>query len=464
MNETPNIERHASLSRILTTLGLFVVVALAVGWNSLDYPMVYDDLHVIRHFSGREILGAFAGHWDPDEIETPGFRPLTTLFHHASYHAFGENVVAHRLLLILLFAAFLTTLTWLAARIGAAWGAGVVAGVLCLSTVWSVFHTVWIADGNHTLEAFFMGLAGVGLVKGLESGQGRPFVLSIAFLAAGLLVREESLAAVPVLILVALVRAFDLKSREALKAIVLWTVVVAAVTGAFFVYRKAVIPNAPVPGANWLWWAQSLEKVLHPMGTKAFDTASAVAIVVWRAGFAGLLLLLVVLTWRAARTGAAVPRAWLWAAATFSGCLPSLTIGRQDLYIFASAFASLFVATAVFEVSRAYLWFRPLGILIVAWGVLGGSYASRAMSYNFHPWSLAAIWMNGQLVLGKFDHAPIPYERKWAAAERLAHLGIRSPDKLRRLLPQLSKEAIAAGHREPGPDGTLFVPRLRLNF
>jgi hypothetical protein len=90
-----------SASRILITFGLLLTVALVVGWHSLDYPMVYDDLHLIRHFSGKEIRGAFTGHWDPDEIETPGFRPFTVLFNHARYHAFGENVVAHRVFLLL---------------------------------------------------------------------------------------------------------------------------------------------------------------------------------------------------------------------------------------------------------------------------------------------------------------------------------------------------------------------------
>jgi hypothetical protein len=114
--------------------------------------MVYDDLHLIRHYSGDEIRGAFAGDWDPEHIETSGFRPFTTLFNHARYHVFGENVVGHRLLLLLMFAMFLTMLVWIAGRVGVAWGAALTAAVVCLCTVHSVLHYAWITDGNHILQ------------------------------------------------------------------------------------------------------------------------------------------------------------------------------------------------------------------------------------------------------------------------------------------------------------------------
>src|SRR4051812_34549941 len=85
---------HAAawLNRILTTpwrllisFALFLLVGVALAWPSLAYPMVYDDLHLIRRFSPQELAQVWHSPWDVDGIETPGFRPLTPLFDHARY-------------------------------------------------------------------------------------------------------------------------------------------------------------------------------------------------------------------------------------------------------------------------------------------------------------------------------------------------------------------------------------------
>jgi hypothetical protein len=55
-----------------------LVAGLVVWWPSLGYGWNWDDLHLIRPYSRAEIIGTFHGPWDPDQIETSGFRPMTT--------------------------------------------------------------------------------------------------------------------------------------------------------------------------------------------------------------------------------------------------------------------------------------------------------------------------------------------------------------------------------------------------
>src|SRR4051794_5253817 len=83
--------------RLLIAFGLFLLVGIALAWPSLSYPMVYDDLHLIRRFSPQELAQVWHSPWDVDGIETPGLRPLTPLFDHVRFVLFGENVVTHRL-------------------------------------------------------------------------------------------------------------------------------------------------------------------------------------------------------------------------------------------------------------------------------------------------------------------------------------------------------------------------------
>lgn len=127
----PTAVLHGSLStpwQLLIAFGLFLLIGVALAWPSLTYPMVYDDLHLIRSFSPQELAQVWHSQWDVDGIETPGFRPLTPLFDHARFMLFGENVVAHRLFLVLLFAVYLTIITWIARQCGLFWREAIMGG------------------------------------------------------------------------------------------------------------------------------------------------------------------------------------------------------------------------------------------------------------------------------------------------------------------------------------------------
>src|SRR6266498_3863257 len=92
---------------LLVLLGVFFAIGVAVTLPSLGYPWFHDDLHLVRPYLPSEVASTLAGPWDPDGIETAGYRPLTTAFNAARAALLGDSVVAHRLLEIALVAAFL---------------------------------------------------------------------------------------------------------------------------------------------------------------------------------------------------------------------------------------------------------------------------------------------------------------------------------------------------------------------
>ena len=165
--------------------------------------MVNDDLQMVRTFRFSELAAAWAGTWDPDGIATPGFRPLTLAFNHARGALCGESVAAHRVLLVALFALDLALLVPLGARIGLGPGPVLAAGVVMLATRYSIYHYVFITDGNHLVQGLAFLLAALFLLDGLARRSWPRLAASLLAIAAGLCVREDTLAALPALAMLA---------------------------------------------------------------------------------------------------------------------------------------------------------------------------------------------------------------------------------------------------------------------
>lgn len=78
---------------------------LIFGNSILSQPYVWDDLHVFRNYSYKELIEVWYQNWfgyGPDNIETPAYRPLALWWYHLSYVLFGENVILHRIFLLFL--------------------------------------------------------------------------------------------------------------------------------------------------------------------------------------------------------------------------------------------------------------------------------------------------------------------------------------------------------------------------
>jgi len=103
------------------TFLIYLIFGTAFTLRSITYPMVSDDLHLIRNFSTEQIINSFHGNWEPDGFETPGLRPLTMIFNQVRYSLFGENVVLHHLLLTVLLTTYFVLFGWINHRFGIPW-------------------------------------------------------------------------------------------------------------------------------------------------------------------------------------------------------------------------------------------------------------------------------------------------------------------------------------------------------
>jgi hypothetical protein len=434
---------------------LFAALGLWLAWPSLRWPMVYDDLHLIRSFTSAEMRSAWNGSWDPDGIETPGFRPLSLLFNHLRHALLGEDVVAHRVFLIGLLSLSLALLVRLAQRLGLPRAWALLAAGIVLTSRYTVYHYIWLTSGNRLVQLLLALVVTLLLRRAIERGERAALVASIGGVLLLLLLREDSIALAAVsLLLAAPASASAALGRSRPRAAFAAALVVLAAL--LFGYRGVVVPAATKPGLNLRDWIDGLIGAANPMGQAGFDAASTFLIGSWNIGAVALLALLAA---RPKQVSAA--RAGLWLGAAGLAATPCLTLRRQDLYFFPMIFLVFAVASAAAGLARALPAARLFVVVFgLAWA--GGAYTSRVFAENYHPMSSTALWLNGRFVYGPYaDRATIPESRRSAVRRRLAALGIHRWGSLRLRLRELVHEALAAKRRRPVEDGAVFVPLLR---
>jgi hypothetical protein len=434
--------------KTLGAFALFLILAIAWTWPARHWPMVFDDLHLIRTFRGSELVAAWAGHWDPDGIETPGFRPLSLAFNHARAAILGENVVGHRHLLAGLFALDLALLLPLGRRIGLPPGAAMVAGLVMLFSRYSAYHLVWITDGNHLVQGLAFLASALLLVEGLTASSRGRLLASLLAIAIGLLVREDTLAALPALGLIALARG---PRRTALAYIG----GLAALAVSLLAWRRAFVPAAQPLGLDLHGFARAIVHAFDPVGVSGFDLPSTILARGWWAVLALTIVGLGLSGDRAARRWAG-----LWAAAAVAACSPALLLQRDDLLFFPSLFVSLLLASAWYAPWRTRPSLRPAVALAAAWSILGGGWTGALLAENFHPASARAVDWNAEFLYGRYASATIPAARRQAVAARLEVLGVRAGDQPRQRVRALVAEAKEEGRRRPTSDGRVFFPLL----
>ena len=431
-------------------------VALALAWPSLRWPMVYDDLHQIRGYTAADVAAAFRGRSDPDGIETQGLRPLNLIFNHAQYTLFGEGVVAHRLFLAALHALYAAILALIARRFGLSLPFALLAMALAMCARYSVYHYVWLVEGHHYVQGLLFEGSLLALLAGLRAASTLRLALSAALLLAGVLIREDTLALVPVLAVLGYV---SLGASPARRSRVMLGGYAAAITFgslALLAYRARVAPQAVAPGHDLLSFLASVRRALNPMGLEHFDTVTHALVLLWAALGPLLVLALLVAVRPVDRR---MPLVWLSLAVV--ACAPALTLRRDDLLLFPTAFVALFFGSGLDALSRGRPFLRRAAMAVLVAGILGGAYVSRVYAQNFHPYSARAVWWNGKFIYGSYSsRATIPPERREAIARQLASVGIRNEAQLKTRLRKMVTEALTQGRRSPRDDETVFFPRL----
>lgn len=462
---------HRAIYKELASFAIFFAVGLTLVWKALPYPMTWDDLHLIRSYSGEELVSAFHGNWDPDNIETPGLRPFTTLFNHLRYAYFGENVGAQRILLVSLYSLFLAMFAWLAQRFQLPWPLAVAAGILSMAARHNFYHYVWLADGVHLLEAVLLATAFICLAQFIHTKGTIFLIYSAAAWVVALLTREDAIVGLPILISLgySLMRMKKAPGSQ-YKTLHLFTASLISLAAAFFLLRGLFIPFAETPGAKVQGIFQVAKNTVFGFtGLQAIDLWSEIPLAIW-------CFVLI------ATIGAAIYQAykkpqmasWGWLLLFGLACLIGLNNDRVNLLLMPITFFSFWVASiwaSQILTSRLIRMSASAAAILV---VAGSFYTSTIAMEAFHPASSTAVYWDSEFIYGRFaKKATIPAERWTSIREQLNALGIDSADDIpgtyemaltdpnqTNVFSQLVRAALASSRRRAAGNGTLFVPRL----
>jgi type IV secretory pathway TrbD component len=417
--------------------------------------MVYDDLHLIRPFTNEEILSSFHGDWDPDHIETPGLRPLTLLFNHARYKIFGENVILHRVFLIVLYAGFLTLICWIAYLVGVDWKLAILAGALSLMAKYNTYHYVWISDGIHLFQGCLVGISILCLLLWLKGGCKLYLLLTLAITIAGMLAREDTLAIIPISILIGYVYLRSIHHQSSLRLLYVYSGFIVAISISFLLYRRFAVPEAQPPEVHPVGLLLNVMLSLSPFGLGYFDTPSRIFVTGWLVGLTMLIAIRII------RRQSVLPApSIVWLLCAISASSSGLTLSRVNLLLFSLTFSMLFLGSLFWETMKRSRWRMYLTVTVVLCAFAGSYYIDTATTQAFQPQSLLAISWNSELVYGRYAHqATIPNERKQEIAAQLATVGIFSVSDIQRLPHMI---AAALKNDEPQDSALLkyFLPQV----
>ena len=433
---------------------VFVLAGLVTSWESLDYYWNWDDLHLIRAYSRPELLGTLTVHWDPDEIESSGFRPMTTLFNHARATAFGEQVVLHRLFLVGLFSAVLVLLGGVAVRLGEHRWAVLLAGILAVTAKNSYYHYVWIADGVHLLQAFFFAVSAHFLLRSLNPGGRWSGVCAVVCAGLALATREDSLAIVPVLLLIGYFHVNAAGEGRPTWSVHLvpprlrnFAVLLFVITAVFWAWRSTVVPGAARFNPDAPVFTRVGAMILWTVSLSGLDGSQWVFITVGALAVSSLLML-------EARDRR---RASVWLVAALITTSIGSVEARPNLLMFPVLFYSLFLASTVVAVARKRRWVQvPAGLLMASLVILSVR-SSRLEQLSLHPLSTDQIYRDWSFIDGPLSGATIPAERRALLQAKLERIGVTGD--------RFDFDRWEASVRSAGPDrpegDMVFVPPRR---
>lgn len=433
--------RRWSTSLILF-FGLFVLGVL-LGRASLQNYWFNDDLFIVRVFSQDELADALSGTWEPSGTTTPGYRPLTTLFNHATVLALGEQVHMHRLLRIAIFAAALTALIHVAGRLGTPLWQGALAAliILCTRNTWWVL--VWNTDGIRAVNGLLAFVSVCLLLRDLQRPRAVLLCAGAALYVLALLVREESIVFVAVLPLLGLLtRVQTIQPAPPLRAwtgialrdrrLLLQVVLLLALTAAYWTLRTIFLPQSGLSVSLLGWLISALWVAFPRLAAPSIPAWIGLLIGLWL----GLMVLLRTLTADERR------RALLWLLCACVSAATGLVAMRANTLLIPICFFSLFLATVLSAGLRGTRWTAALsGVMIIV--LLAGSAAQHMIAQrSIAPNSTEYLLETSRYLWGPWVPAYrfIPEIRRREIHRQFEELGIDSEQLYNSNLPGLVTE------------------------
>lgn len=136
------------------------VATLAAYVQTLGFGFRYDDYHVLRPASGAELAQVLHGSWDPTQIESAFYRPITAWWYALRFELFGLNAVAQHAVSLagmIACAALVGLFVWRETESCRA--AVLAAGIYAVHPSLAYSQAVWLTNQMHLLASLVVLLA-----------------------------------------------------------------------------------------------------------------------------------------------------------------------------------------------------------------------------------------------------------------------------------------------------------------
>ena len=424
----------------------FVVILLLI-WSALfastfRYPFFWDDFHLIRPYSASELQSVFHGVVDPDKIETPGLRPISTFLYNFQGSFLGENIVLQRIFMLALMGVLLCAVGILLLELGLRLIQ--IAIVLALFVFSRVFASLvlWISLSHIILAYIFIVLTAYFFVLWVKGRRGIFCVAMLMLAAMATFNREEAYTLPVVLPLLWLISSPDrAHRREVLLAAVSVFVIVSFHYWLWhFLIPEALSPRFDLDAVGTL--LKAIAASWLPGGFTMIGPTDQIIGFLWVAFLIGLIVIFL-------RTSRPLVR-WQFLGTCCVGILLSLpAIGKGRAFGISLPTLAFMAAVSIalievcqesqFREVRRYAF---LGTVMVslALGIGAGVRRSFYVSESLQENCAARAMRDGEFVFDLYKRpATIPEERRQAAIARLSALGIKSGEDVKNLKRDLKE-------------------------
>ena len=450
------------LHKMIICFALFILVGCIFYLNSWNDEFVRDDLHLIRSYTPHEIIGTFIGNWDPDNHETPGYRPITTLFNHMRYAIFGENVILHRFFLIALMACLLTILCDTFVLLGINLSVGILASIIVICSCNNFYHITWLTDGIH-IFASLLSIASLNLsIRSYLKESNAKVVLAHLLGFLGIIARDENLAlyiiafTFPVFYSILFYERKVFKSRLIIKYILpglIFSILFLMLRAFFVPTASAMLPNGftfKMIAQLFLNLAKTFCQTFNFLGLMGWS-----GLFVWMS-IIGILISLGSFFGHTTHNGKVLI---LFCIFLLISMAPMCLFYRQNLLLNPTFFAGGIVALSLEPVFRKGSRVIKAGLIAFLCVLIIVMFSINRISQEaLHPNSMATIF--GYLEFFIVNKSSIPKERKVRITKRLHFLGFENFEHYTRteFLTALNKMTRNKLPSKPKADA-IFLPK-----
>lgn len=470
---------------------------LLFHFDSFSYYWWGDDFHLIRSYSPAELQSTFFGTWDPNHIETPGYRPLAALWNHLRYTLFGESLFLHRVFQFLLAFGFLFIADCILRRLGFSPPVLYLGITFFISTKAFTTALIWLTDGMLLLNWTWMALSVLSLLWFYDAAtatqQIRYLILMEFFYLLAIFSKEDSLILMFFLPAVYIVvhsqagwfgkysgqrwivtaKAFLLESRSFLFLlffILLFPAVVLIIMRSLWVERSL---SDMVSKAGWNGFLSMLQWTLCPIGYGIRDlkiewgsqrgySLSTVLPYCWYFGLGMLIALRLTVKKDKVSHLSGILLSCIGVTA-----LPGFFAFRTNLVFLPVFFFCLLLAYWLIDLHYYYRQEPNIRIFIkifIVFLLFFSLQRAVLLRQSMHPCSLNQViswygWIYGDFSEGR---PSIPDIRRQETMKRLQKMGLHagmSDAEYERVIIHLAQEADRNNRYSP-QDGLCFIPRV----